>query len=79
MPGVTTCVAAFAVGTLGWMRNTPVFGPVSVAVKVSLSPVRWLTSVTGWVSTIVGSVLHCAALICVYSGSPSLVCVAGVA
>ena len=78
-PEATTCVAAFAVGTLGWMRNIPVFAPVSTAVKVSVSPVKRLTSVIGRVSTTVGSVLHWAALICTKSGAPSAVCCATVA
>ena len=52
------------------MRNKPVFAAVSTAVKISTSPVSLLVSVTGAVSTRVGSVLHDAASTCTNKGLP---------
>ena len=52
------------------MRNRPVFGAVSTAVRISTSPVSLLVSVTGALSTRVGSVLQEAASTCTNKGLP---------
>ena len=48
-PTATTWIAAFAVGTFGRMRKMPLLAAVSLAVKVSVSPVNRLVRVIGCV------------------------------
>src|SRR6266704_3505525 len=59
---------ASRMGTAGSIRKIPVFGPVSVAVKVSVSLVRADLRVTALLSIVVGSRLQAAALTCTKSG-----------
>ena len=69
-PETTGFWLASRVGTDGRMRKMPVFGPVSVAVKVSRSPVNCDFSVTGLVSDTAGSALQPAAFTCIHKGAP---------
>ncbi len=68
LPETTGFVLASRIGTAGNMRKTPVLGPVSVAIKDSVSPVSEDLSVIGLLSMTVGSWLQAAAFTCIHRG-----------
>src|SRR5882724_872738 len=68
LPVTTGFTLASRMGTAGSMRKIPVFGPVSVAVKVSVSLVSADLRVTALLSMVVGSRLQASALTCTKSG-----------
>ena len=68
LPETTGFTRASRMGAGGSTRNIPVFGPVSVAVKVSVSPVRADWRVMVRLSTTVGSRLQAAAFTWINSG-----------
>src|SRR6266849_5067227 len=68
LPTTTGFTLASRIGTAGRIRKSPVFGPVSVAVKVSVSLVSEDLRVTALVSAVAGSRLQAAALTCTKRG-----------
>src|SRR5437660_749860 len=69
-PATTAFTLPSRVGTAGRMRNTPVLGPVSVAVKVSVSPVSCDFRMIVLVSGTEGSRLHAPAATWIHNGAP---------
>ena len=75
-PAVTAALRASRVGTLGSMWKMPLLMLVSVATKVSASPVSCDVIEIARVSRRSGSMLHCAASTATKNGWPALMTVA---